>query len=212
MRNVILVLSLAAAATASAGVPIQVTATGTVEFNAISLPPLGGVQSGAPATMTFMLDSDDYVNSPNYPTRGYMLSQPSFLLDFGTVQIGLQDPFPPTETPYFVIRDNDPTVDGFLVSSSYDFPNGVPINQAHTNGVYYRDNFYVTYTGDTLPSLDILDALGTYDYTGLTVFNWTITRSGFDFMGINFTQLTIVPEPSSFGLLAALAVLALRRR
>lgn len=182
-----------AAGGATAGVPIRITVTGTVTFNLITLPPLSGVPVGAPATMTFEVDSDNYVNSPNFPTRGYIIEQSSFLLDFGAVQIGLQDPFPPGETPYFVIRNNDPAVDGFIVSTDYNGPAGVPINQAHTNGVYYRDNFYVTYAGSTLPSLSILDALGTYGYTGLSTFNWTITRNGFDFVGIDFTQLEIAP-------------------
>ena len=43
---------------AVAGTPVMVTVTGTVEFNQVNTPPLGDVNPGDPATMTFMLDSD----------------------------------------------------------------------------------------------------------------------------------------------------------
>ena len=68
----------------------------------------------------------------------------------------------------------------------------MPISQTGIFG-QFNNNYSVTYTGDTLPSLDILDALGTYDFTGLTVFNWTIDDGPFNAMGIIFEQMTIEP-------------------
>ena len=52
-------------------------------------------------------------------------------------------------------------------------------------------NFQVTYGGDTLTSLDLADAQGTYAYDGLTVFNWTVDDGGFNAIGIDFTEMTI---------------------
>jgi hypothetical protein len=54
----------------------------------------------------------------------------------------------------------------------------------------------VTYAQTTLPSLDILDALGTYDYTGLQVFNWTIDDGPVNPLGIVFTDMLIETLPT----------------
>ena len=87
----------------------------------------------------------------------------------------------------------------------------MPLDQV---GIFtdFLDNYSVTYTGDTLASLDILDALGTYDFTGLTVFNWTIDDGPFNAMGLIFSEMTIVPEPATLTLLALGGLLASRRR
>lgn len=193
-RSGLFVLSLAAlavlAAPVQAGTPVLVTATGDVEYNQIGDPPLGDAQPGDAATMTFVVDSDIFTDSGSFPTRGYHIDLSTFELSLNGVTVGLQDPFPAGETPYFVIRDNDPAVDGFLVSINVDFPVGVPLEQPGIFG-QFSNNYRVTYTGDTLPSLDILDALGTYDFDGLTVFNWTVDDGPFNAMGLIFSQMTI---------------------
>lgn len=150
----------------------------------------------------------------NFPTRGYPIDTASFVLSSGAASIGLQNPFPAGETPYFVLRNNDPGVDGFLVSTSYELPTSVPLNQTHTTGARYHQNYYVTHGPNKLSSLDIFDALGTYDYDGLTVFNWTVWRISpdFIFMEIEFGQMTITPEPTALGALGLLAAFGLRRR
>lgn len=175
-----------------AGTLVTVTATGEVEFNQISAPPLGNVASGETVTMTLVVDSDSFVNSSFFPTRGYIIDQATFSLVFDSASMALQNPFPPAETPYFVIRDNDPAVDGFFVATNVDNPFGfgVPLNQSGIFG-QFQNSYRVTYTGDTLPSLDILDALGTYDFSGLTVFGWTIDDGPFNAMFIIFNQMTI---------------------
>jgi hypothetical protein len=73
------------------------------------------------------------------------------------------------------------------------------VGQARQEGYF---SYYVTYAGDTLSSLNILDALGTYDFTNLTVFNWAVDDGRFNAVGIDFTQMIIIPEPASWGLLA----------
>jgi hypothetical protein len=181
-------------ASANAGVPVTVTVHGVVEYNQISAPPLGNAKKDDLATMTLLLDSADFVDSPNYPTRGYRILQSSFSLTMGTATIGLKSPFPAGQTPYFVLRDNDPAVDGFVLSTSVDFPLGVPLNQ---NGAFgaFSDDFYVTYGGSTLQSLDLLGALGTYGFGGLTVYNWTIDDGPVTPLSIGFTSLEIELGP-----------------
>jgi hypothetical protein len=216
MKTKTLAMAVAAVATVTASaqaVLMQVEITGEVEWNQISAPPLGNASPMDLATLAFIVDSDIYANSPNYPTRGYEIDQSSFTLTFGTTVVGLQDPFPAGSTPYFVLRDNDPAVDGFFVSTDLDWPLGVPLEQM---GMFeqFSNNFSVGYSGDTLSSLDILDAVGTYDYTGLQNYNWTVTDGPFDAMGIGFTQMTIsvVPAPATLALLAPFGFLGRRRR
>ena len=74
-------------------------------------------------------------------------------------------------------------------------------------------NVDLGYVGSTLSSLDILDAVGTYDFTGLTRFGfnlWAVSPGNVG-MEINFEQLTIVPAPG-VGLLLPLGLVVGRRR
>ncbi|MFN0058061.1 MAG: hypothetical protein ACKVX7_06355 [Planctomycetota bacterium] len=191
----LVVLLFAAPANAA---EVLVTATGEVEFDGIPSGPLGAVSAGESVTLSFRLDTDIFMDSGTFNTRGYPLVAGSFELAFSSASIGLQSPFPTGQMPFFVIRNNDPGVDGFFVATSIDYPNGVPIAQA---GVFeqFRNNFYVTYGGTTLDSLAVEDALGSYDFTGLTVFNWTIDDGPFNAMIMIFESMTIelvatVPE------------------
>lgn len=167
---------------------VLVTVTGSVEFEQVTAPPLGAVQVGNAVTMTFEIDPSDFVDDPTLPTRGYPIDPATFTLTMGSVTVGLQNPSP--LTPYFVLRNNDPAVDGFLLSTSLSSPNGAPLA---VNGAFgpFVDNFYVTYGGSTLSSLEILDAAGTYDFAGLTVFNWTIDDGPFSPIGLLFSEMTI---------------------
>jgi hypothetical protein len=163
--------------------------------------------------MTFMLDSTDFFDSPNFPTRGYVIDQASYSFMLGSVTVGLQDPFPAGQTPYFVLRDNDPAVDGFFLSTNVDFPFGVPLSE-EGQIEQFVSNFSVAYNNDPLSSLDILDAGGVYDFDGLTNFNFTIGDGPFDAMGLVFEQLTItiIPAPATLALLAPLTLVSRRRR
>ncbi len=178
-------------------VPVQVTVTGEVEFNQVTDPPLGNVNPQDLVQLTFRVDSEVFVDSGSFPTRGYPIDPTSFSLLLGTTEVGLQDPFPPGEKPYFVLRDNDPAVDGFFVGTSVDFPVGVPIG---VTGIFgqFRNVFSVTYEGDVLSSLDIVEAAGTYDFTQLTVFGWTIDDGPFSPLGIIFSEMTIAVETPIF--------------
>ena len=181
----------AVALPAAAGDKYEVEIRGTVEFNGIGSGPLSNVQPGEATTLTFELDSDLFVDSPNFPTRGYLIDKDSFVMAFESGSMGLQSPYTGPE-PLFVIRDNDPAVDGFIVSTNVDGLDGVPLQVPGIFGPFLNA-FHVTYGGDLLDSLDIAGAVGTYDFTGLTVFNWTIDDGPFNPFGLIFSDMTITP-------------------
>jgi len=189
LRRTALVLALLCG-TAQAGSVVRVTVVGEVDFNQIQAPPLGNVGAGETAILSFNVDPAVFQNSPNFPTRGYPIEPGSFILRFDASAVGLQSPFPLGETPYFVLRDNDPAVDGFFVATNLDFAIGVPLAQTGVFGQFVN-NYSVTYGGDTLSSLDILGAFGQYDFTGLSVFGWAVEDGGFQPLGIVFSQMTI---------------------
>ena len=67
-------------------------------------------------------------------------------------------------------------------------PGGVPLEQTPFNA-----NLSLGYEGETLNSLDILDALGTYGFDGLTSFGFNLWSGGPDnvAMEIDFEQMTL---------------------
>lgn len=174
---------------ADAGTKYRITITGEVEFNLASSGTVGEVPVGGATTLSFRVDSGNFVNSASFPTRGYFIELPSWSFDAGGVALPLKSPFTGPD-PKFVIRDNDPAVDGFLVSTNVDVPAGVPLAAVGGFG-NFENSFYVTYGGSLLPSLDIADAVGSYDFTGLTVFNWTVDDGPVNVVGVLFETLTI---------------------
>jgi hypothetical protein len=195
---------------AAQGAIVTVTAQGTVVFNGITTAPLNAVAAGHTAVMSFQVDSNVFVEGVPGDTRGYEIIQPSFSLAFSTpVSVGLLNPFPAGQTPYFTLVDGFPVSDGFFVSTSPTSPGGVPISQTPL-----QVNLDLGYVGTTLGSLDILDAVGTYGFTGLTRFSFTLWQSFPDNvrMEIEYSQLTIVPAPGAMVLLGALGLLMPRRR
>ncbi len=175
---------------ADAGVTVEVTVRGTVEFDLLTAPPLGLVADNEHATLKFRVDSDTFVNSGLFPTRGYAIDKASFSLSFDSAAVSLKNPFPAGTTPYFVLRNNDPGVDGFFTSTNVNDPAGQALSQNGSFGAL-ASSFSVTYPSSFLPSLDILDALGTYDYTGLSVFHWSVDDGPVEPMGMIFETLTI---------------------
>lgn len=203
LASAILAITLLAAAPVSAAI-VSVAITGEVEYNLVSIGQFGAVNPGDPVLIMFEVDSDNFVDSVSFPTRAYVIDHASFSVTVGPATASLFSPFP--GTPYFVVRDNDPAVDGFFLSKGTDFPSGLnldePANGAGTR--FFESRFNVTYGGSRLSSLDIAQAGGLYDFTGLTVFGFAIDDLGFDPIGIIFEQMTIsvdsVPvEETSWG-------------
>ena len=186
--------ALLAAPALANGTPVRVTITGKVEYNAVTAPPLGTAIADDPAELSFVVFSGDFLDSPNFPVRGYRIDRTSFQLKLGAATLHLQSPWPANQQAFFSIRDNDPAVDGFMISRTVDFPTGVPLDQNGFFGPFTQD-WYVTYGGATLSSLDILGAVGTYDFTGLTVFNWTIDDGPANPTGMIFAKLVIEALP-----------------
>lgn len=186
-------LLIVLAAVPAAAEPVYVTITGTIEYNQVTAGAFRNTIAtvGSAATLNFTLDSNNFLNSVSFPTRGYVIDQPSFQLQLGPAIGGLRNPFP--GTPYFVVRNNDPAVDGFFLSTGTDLPVGLELNvTANVAGTrFLRSAFAVTYEGTRLPSLDILDAVGNYNFTGLTVFNFTCEDLSFEPIGMIFEQMTI---------------------
>jgi len=210
MKRAVSLFTTLAMIVAAQAEPLTVTATGTVVFNGVTAAPLNAVGAGDAATMSFQADSNNFIDGIPGDTRGYVIDETSFSLAFDTpASVGLLNPFPGGQTPYFTLVDGFPVSDGFFVSTSPVSPGGVPLSQTPLNA-----NLDLGYVGATLSSLDILDALGTYDFTGLTRFGFTLWQTFPDNvrMEIDFAQLAITPEPASLALLALGAVLARRRR
>lgn len=189
---------------------------GDVYFNGINRGEFQNVNAGETMTYSFELNSVDYVDG-SFPVRGYTIDMSTFQVAFsgGTV-VQVANPYPAGFTPSFVVRNNDPMADGFFITDgSVDgFPNGVATDQAGVFGNFLA-TFNVSYLGDTIDSLDILDAAGTYDYTGLTVFGLGIDDGPIeDVLGADFSHMTIsiIPAPSSLALVGLGGLVATRRR
>lgn len=188
---------------------VEVSVTGQVSFNRIGEPPLSGVQAGEGVEMSFMVDSDVFQDGVPGDTRGYNIIVDSFALSFtGGVSVGL---LPGGADSFFTLVDGFPVSDGFFVSTSPFSPGGAPLEQEPVNV-----NLDLGYTGDTLSSLNILDALGVYDFDGLTRFGFNLWERFPENVGMEmeFAQMTIssVPAPATLALLAPLAVVGRRRR
>lgn len=203
------VLSLAAAAQAEL---VNVDVRGTVDFNVIQ-GNLTGIPSGTPVKMTFNVDSNNFLNSASFPTRGYVIDLSSWSMLVGSAPIPITNPQPGGSTAYFVLRNNDPAVDGFFISPGVDldFPIGVNIvGLTQQHDLEFSRTFN---DGTPLTSLNILDAVGTYGLANISSFNWGVGRFGNQGLGLNYESITIsvVPEPAMVMLFPLAAMLRRRR-
>lgn len=210
MRSIALASVVALASTRAAAVEVIVEIRGDVFSNQISGGVLGTVSPGETVTYSFVADSDSFIDGA-FPTRAYEIDMSSFELIFsGGASIDIDPGF--AGPAYFVLRDNDPAVDGFFLSQGPDFPAPIPVDQAGIFG-NFGAAFSVSYTGDTLNSLDLVDAFGVYDFDGLKSFNMGINDGPFEgVLGIDFNSMVIVPTPPSAALLAITGIVATRRR
>jgi hypothetical protein len=214
MKRVALFVAAALVGVSSAQAElVRITTTGVVDYNVIG-GSMAGIPSGAPVSMSFDVDSAVFTDSVLFPTRGYHILLDTFSMTVNGVAVPIVNP-QTDGTAYFVLRNNDPAVDGFFISTgSVDLPFPVAVRITGLNPVHEL-NFSRTFNNGTpFPSLNILDCLGTYDQTNLSVYSWSIGRFGNNGAEYVFQQTTIavVPEPASAGLLAAALPLLARRR
>lgn len=191
---------------------VRVEVTGPVGFNAFSSGALAGIPAGAASRMSFEVDSNVFLNSATFPTRAYSIVPSSFNLQVGSVSVPFVNPYPAGQTPRFVLRNNDPAVDGFFLSAGTDLPTGLPIEIGLANStIEFSRGFN---NGLPLSSLNILDAVGTYGQENLSSFNFSVNRFGNPFLEIEFQSITIsvVPTPGSLAVVGLAGVLVARRR
>ncbi|MBO6513133.1 MAG: PEP-CTERM sorting domain-containing protein [Phycisphaerales bacterium] len=213
-RSFALILTASLATITNAEI-IQVDIMGTVDFGGVPNGQWAGAQSGDTVVQSFQLDSNVFVDSTNFPVRGYEVIASSFSLSIGGNTAGMADPYPAGLTPYFVIRNDDPAVDGFFMTHNIDgFEEGIFTDEAANLDPTFGTIFNVAYEQERLDSLDIMGAVGTYDFTGLSVFNWGLSDAFVQPMGFIFDEWTIsvVPAPSALALIGFAGIATTRRR
>lgn len=192
---------------------VNITTTGTVDYSVIQ-GDMAPVPDGAPVTMSFNVDSDVFTNSGSFPTRGYNILLSSFSMSVGGVPVPIIDP-QPDGAAYFVLRNNDPAVDGFFISQgSVDFPFPLAVNIPGLTAVHELDMSRGFNDGTPFSSLNILDCLGTYTTTNLSSYYWAIGRFGNPGAEYAYatTTISVVPEPMSLGAVALVLPLLARRK
>jgi len=204
--------ALAACATAASAVEVRITVTGVVDYNVIQ-GAMGPVPDGAPVSMSFSVDSNNFLGSAQFPTRGYAINPASFVMSVGGVAVTMDNP-QPNGPAYFVLRDNDPGVDGFFISQgSVELPFPATVRIPGLAAAHELDFSRTFTTTTTLSSLNILDAVGSYGFENMSSYLWTIGRFGNP--GAEYVYETIsiavVPEPAALGLMALGTLLVLRR-
>ena len=199
MNRLVATACLVATPLLAQAVGVRVQIDGVVDYNVIQ-GGLAGIPSGSPTSMSFMVDSNVYVNSASFPTRGYTIDLSSFSMTVGGVPISMDIPQPGDLDAYFVLRDNDPAIDGFFISlGGVDLPFPLSVHIPNLAPAHDLDFKYTFANGTTLSSLDILDAVGSYGPPNVSSYLWALGRFGN--YGAEFAPETItisaVPEPAN---------------
>ena len=206
---------IAASSLPALAVGVQIQINGVVDYNVIG-GSLAGTPSGSPVAMSFLVDSNVFVDSASFPTRGYTIDLASFVMTVDGNPINMDDPQPGGDA-YFVLRDNDPAIDGFFITQGgVDLPFPTSVHIPGLAPSHDLDFLYTFANGTTLSSLNIVDAYGTYAPPNVSVYQWTLGRfgnPGAEFIPGSIT-IAAVPEPASLVLmgLGGLVVLARVRR
>jgi len=197
MQKVLLIaLSLVLIAGGALAETVRVDCIGTVEYSQVNSGIFADVNPGDAVLATFTIDSDNYMDSTTYGVRSYPINLPTFEVTIGSAGPVLAvDPQPNGAIAYFNLRNDDPGADGFFLAGEPEWPfTNIMIDEEGALDPYFGFHWEVGYTGDTLDSRDVLDALGTYDYTGLTSFYTALQDSWADAMGLEYVQMDIYLE------------------
>ncbi len=185
---------------------VRVECIGEVEFTQVSFGEFADVISGDPVIATWLVDSEDYMDHPTFGVRAYPLILGSMEVTIGSVgPIAMVDPQPFGRTAYFNMRNADPVADGFFLDCNTDYDVWpVQIMVPANIDPYFGFKWTIGYEGDTFDSLDIVDAVGTYDFTGLTSFYTGLMDAFADAMGFIPSQTiisieTVATEEASWG-------------
>ncbi|MBX3115408.1 MAG: PEP-CTERM sorting domain-containing protein [Fimbriimonadaceae bacterium] len=212
IQSLALALALSAFTVQAQASLYKVTVLANVDYNVIG-GSMAGVQSGAPVSMSFNVDSNTFLNSTMFPTRGYNVIENSFAMTVDGRPVSFDVPQP--NPAYFVLRNNDPAIDGVFLSFGTDID--VPLN-VHIPGLTPTHELSFKHTfanGTTFSSLNIGDAVGTYNLsTNVSSYLFGIGRFGG--FGAEYVPSTMtiesVPEPATMAILGAGALALLRRR
>ena len=211
-KSLMMTLVLVVLAGSALAETVKIECIGSVEYSQVNQGVFADVNSGDAVYATFNVDSDNWVASPGgFGVRGYVVDQSSFQLTIGSVgPVALVNPQPDDAVTYFSIRNADPVADGFFIANQVDWDNLLPsLNVPGGLDPWFSFRWTIGYTEDTFSSLDILDCLGTYDYTGLTSFYTVISDAfadpiGFEPMQTIISTESVATEPASLGAVKAL--------
>src|SRR5262245_12233642 len=198
LASLALIASLGAAAPALANPDVRVVVTGVVENNHFTSGTFAGIPAGAPVTLTIDLDSINYLDSAAFPgrCRGYRFYPNTSSLTVGPVTTTLRTS--PQPAADFCVRNNDPGVDGFFISQGTDIDTEIPLQMVPNN---YGIGFLRTFNNVlTLPSVNILDAFGSWGMDNISVYSFAVHLGEFSYPMIFIYQtISVQPIPCAGG-------------
>ncbi|HYD01318.1 MAG TPA: GC-type dockerin domain-anchored protein [Phycisphaerales bacterium] len=189
-----------AAAPTVLAAPVRVTVMGTVEYNSFNSGTFAQsvAPAGSPVVMTIELDSTDYLDSPNLPgiTRGFRFGPEDFSLRIADAQTTLAAGGPQA---YFVLRNDDPRVDGVFISQGTDIDTQVPLAITPVGfGIAFQRTFDgappppSTDPDPTFTSLELTEAVGSWGLENLSAYHMAVQQNEVVVpMGIGYETLTI---------------------